>query len=114
MAWSRRWPPPGAAAASANRPPPRRRWRCSYRTARRSCYAWRGGIAAPNWCCWRTGGARWPEPIGRLGATDAAPAVRLAAIRALGASRRREVLPLLAQALQRPAADEQLASTEAP
>jgi len=53
------------------------------------------------------------EHIGRLGATDAAPAVRLAAIRALGASRRREVLPLLAQALQRPAADEQLASTEA-
>jgi len=51
--------------------------------------------------------------VGRLGATDAAPAVRLAAIRALGASRRREVLPLLAQALQRPAADEQLASTEA-
>lgn len=53
------------------------------------------------------------EHVGRLGLSDAAPAVRLAAIRALGASHRRDVVPLLAAALQRPAVDEQLAATEA-
>lgn len=53
------------------------------------------------------------EHVGRLAVSDGAPAVRLAAIRALGASHRREVVPLLAAALQRPAADEQIAATEA-
>ncbi|MBI3082143.1 MAG: HEAT repeat domain-containing protein [Gemmatimonadetes bacterium] len=53
------------------------------------------------------------EHVGRLAVSDPAPAVRLAAIRALGASRRREVLPLLGAALQRPTAHEQLAAVEA-
>ena len=53
------------------------------------------------------------EHIGRLAMSDPVPRVRVAAIRALGASRRREVLPLLGAALQRPAADGQLAAAEA-
>jgi len=64
----------------------------------------------------RVAGARGgavAEQIGRLAVNDAAPAVRLAALRALGASCRREVLPLLVAALQRASADEQVAAAEA-
>lgn len=53
------------------------------------------------------------EHVGRLAVSDAVPAVRVAAIRALGASRRREAVPLLAAALERPTTDEQVAAAEA-
>ena len=64
----------------------------------------------------RTAGARGgviAEHVGRISVGDPAPAVRLAAIQTLGASRRREVLPLLAAALERGSAEEQLAAAEA-
>ena len=44
---------------------------------------------------------------------DPVPAVRVAALRALGASRRREVIGSLTAALERGAADEQVAAAEA-
>ncbi len=53
------------------------------------------------------------EHVGRIAVSDAALPVRLAAIRALGSSHRREVVPLLAAALQRPAAEEPVAAAEA-
>lgn len=58
-------------------------------------------------------GGQIAEHIARLALSDPAPPVRLAAIRALGASRRREVLPLLAATLERGSGEEQLAAAEA-
>jgi HEAT repeat protein/predicted Ser/Thr protein kinase len=53
------------------------------------------------------------EHVGRIAAGDPAPAVRLEAIRALGASRRREAVPALAAMLERGSAPEQLGAAEA-
>ncbi|MCH7775804.1 MAG: HEAT repeat domain-containing protein, partial [Gemmatimonadetes bacterium] len=53
------------------------------------------------------------ERLGRLALGDAAPEVRIAALRALGRSRRKEALPDLAQFLEHGAKAEQIAAAEA-
>ena len=58
-------------------------------------------------------GAALAESIGRLALGDSSPAVRLAALRALGRSRRRAVLPDLARYLDHGTKSEQVAAAEA-
>ena len=58
-------------------------------------------------------GGALAERIGRVGLADADAGVRLAAIRAMGASRRRDALPDLARALERGTREEQAAAAQA-